>query len=88
MIHELEEKIKDIEHKFKVDKALMERDFHTSHLETGNATFKRGRQAMMSMFTKPIHEFDGGKRVFILDWVVFLRWVNVLEQRKANLHGQ
>ena len=34
---------------------------------------------MASLYTEAAHEFDGGKGVFLLDWEVLLRRVNVLE---------
>ena len=66
-IRELEEKMKDMECKFEADKALMERDFHISQLETADTAFERGCQAMMSLFTEATHEFDGEKGVFLPD---------------------
>ena len=60
--------MKDMECKFEAYKALMERDFHTSQLETIDAAFERGHQAMMSLLTEAIHEFDGGKDLFLPDW--------------------
>jgi len=71
-IWELEKKIKYMECRFDADKALMERDFHTSLLESIDAAFERGRQAMASLFTEAAHEFDGGKGVFLPDWEVLL----------------
>jgi len=66
----------------------MERDFLTTLLELTDAVFERGCQAMASLYLKAANEFDGGKGVFLPNWEVFLCWVNVLEQRKANLHTQ
>ena len=43
---------------------------------------------MASLYSEAAHEFDGRKGVFLLDWEVLIRWVNILEQRKANLHAQ
>ena len=80
--------MKDMEHKFEADQLLIERDFHTTPLESTDAAFERGRQAMTSLYSKAAHEFDSGKGVFLPDWGVLLRWVNVLEQREANLHAQ
>jgi len=79
--------MKDMEHKFAADQLLMERDFHTTLIESTNA-FERGRQAMASLYSEAAHEFDRGKGVFLLDWEVLLCWVKVLEQREANLHAQ
>jgi len=33
-------------------------------------------------------EFDGQKGVFLPDWEVLLCWLNVLEERNANLYAQ
>ena len=41
---------------------------------------------MASLYSEATQEFDGGKGVFLPDWEVLLRWVNVLEQQKANQH--
>ena len=43
---------------------------------------------MASLYSEAAHEFDGGKGVFLLDWEVLPRWVNVLEQSKANQHAR
>ena len=64
----------------------MERDFHTTLLESTDVTFERGHKAMASLYLEAAHEFDGGKGVFLPDWEVLLHWVNILELRKANLH--
>jgi len=48
-VQELEEKMKDMERKFEANKALIEREFHTSQLESTDAAFKRGHQAMASL---------------------------------------
>jgi len=64
--------MKDMECKFEADKALMERDFHTSQLESIDIVFKRGHQAMASLFTEVAQEFNGGKGMFLPDWEVFL----------------
>ena len=41
-IWEQEEKTNDMEHRFEVDNMLIERDYHTSLLESTDAAFKRG----------------------------------------------
>jgi len=56
--------MKDMERKFKADKVLMERDFHTSLLESTDAAFERGRQVVASLYTEATHEFDGGRACF------------------------
>ena len=63
---------------------LLESRFHTTLLDSTDSSFKMGRQAMASLYSEATHEFDGGKGVFLPDWEMLLRWVNVLEQRKAN----
>jgi len=80
--------MKDMERRFEADTALLESRFHTTLLDSTDASFKRGRQAMASLYSEAAHEFDGGKGVFLPDWEVLLRWVNVLEQRKANEHAR
>jgi len=67
---------------------LIEREFHATLLKLTDAAFERGCQAMASLYSEAAHEFDGRKGVFLLDWEVLIRWVNILEQRKANLHAQ
>ena len=62
--------IKDIECKFEADTLLMERDFHTSLLESIDAAFKRGHQAMASLYLEAAHEFESGKGVFLPNWEV------------------
>ena len=47
-----------------------------------------GRQSMASLYSEAAQEFDEGKGVFLPDWEVLLRWVIVLEQRKANQHAR
>jgi len=80
--------MKDMERRFEADTALLESRFHTTLLDSTDASFERGRQAMASLYSEAAHEFDGGKGVFLPDWEVLLRWVNVLEQRKANEHAR
>ena len=43
---------------------------------------------MASLYSEAAQEFNGVKGVFLPDWEVLLRWVNVLEQRKANQHAR
>ena len=50
-----------MERKFEADKALMDRDFHTSPLKTADVAFERDHPAMMSFFTEASNEFDGEK---------------------------
>ena len=76
-----------MEFRFEADKVLLESNFHTTLLNSADATFERGRQAMASLYSEAAHEFDGGKSVFLPDQKVLLHWVNVLEQRKANQHA-
>jgi len=52
---------------------LMEKDFHTTLLESTDVAFERGRQAMASLYLDAAHEFDGGKGLFLLNWEVLLR---------------
>ena len=59
--------MKDMEDKFKADQVLMERNFHTTLLESTGAVVERGRQDMASLYLKAAHEFDYGKGVFILE---------------------
>ena len=80
--------MKDMEGKFDADQVLMERNFHSTLLKSTDVAFERGRQAMVSLYSEAAHELDGRKGVFLPDWEVLLRRVNVLEQRKANLHAQ
>jgi len=80
--------MKDMESEFEADQVLMERDFHTTLLELTDEAFERGRQAMEFLYSEAAHEFDGGKCVFLPNWEVLLRRVNIIEQRKANLHAQ
>jgi len=56
-----------MERKFEADKALMERDFHTSQCERTDAAFERGHQAMKSISIEAAQEFDGGKGMFLPD---------------------
>jgi len=80
--------MKDMEHRFEANTVLLESRFHTTLLDSTDASFERGHQAMAFLYSEAAHEFDGGKGVFLLDWEVLLRWVNVLEQRKANEHAR
>jgi len=45
----------------------MEMDICTAQLDMTDATFKRGRQAMMALINEATHEFDGGMRVLMSD---------------------
>jgi len=87
-IQELEDKMKDMERRFKADQALLKSNFHTTLLESADSSFEAGCKAMASLYSEAAHEFDGGKDVFLPDWEVLLRWENVLEQRKANEHAR
>jgi len=62
-----------MERKFEADQLLMERDFHTTLVESTDAAFERGREAMASLYLEAAHEFDGGKGLFLLNWEVLLR---------------
>jgi len=64
--------MKDMERRFEADQLLMERNFHTTLLESTNAVFKRGRKAMAFLYSEATHEFDGGKGMFLPDWEVLL----------------
>jgi len=66
-IREQDQKMKDMEHQFEADKVLLESNFHNTLLDSTEATFERGRQAMASLYSEAAHEFDGGKGVFLLD---------------------
>ena len=44
--------MKDMEHKFEANQLLMERDFHTALLESGDAGFERGRKAKASLLLR------------------------------------
>jgi len=59
--------MKDMERKFEVGQLLMERNFHTTRLESTDAAFERGHKAMASLYSEAAHEFDGGKGVFLPD---------------------
>ena len=87
-IRELEDKIKDDRRRFEADQTLLESNFHTTLLEAADSSFETGRKAMASLYAEAAHEFDGGKGVFLPDWEVLLRWVNVLEHTKANEHAR
>jgi len=76
---EQDQKMKGMEHQFEADNALLESEFHATLLESTDTSFEIGRQAMASLYSEATQEFDGGKGVFLLDWEVLLRWVNVLE---------
>jgi len=79
--------MKDLERRFEADTVLLESRFHTTLLDSTDASFETGHKAMASLYSEAAHEFDGGKDVFLPDWEELLRWVNVLEQRKANEHA-
>ena len=87
-IREQDQKMKDMERRFKANKTLLESNFYATLLESADAAFERGHQPMASLYSEAAHEFDGGKGVFLPDWEVVLRWVDVLEQRKANRHAR
>jgi len=87
-IRELQDKMKDMKRRFEANQALLESNFHTTFLESADSSFETGRKAMASLYSEAAHEFDGGKGVFFPDWEVLLRWVNVLEQWKANEHAR
>jgi hypothetical protein len=87
-VKECDRKVKEAERRLEADRATLEAELHHSLLESTDASFERGRQAMASLYSEAAHEFDGGKGVFLPDWEVLLRWVNVLEQRKANEHAR
>ena len=71
--------MKDMERWFEANKVLLESNFHTTLLDSTDATFERGQQAMVSLYLETAYEFDGGKGVFFPDWEVLLCCVNVLE---------
>ena len=87
-VREVEDKMKDMECRFEADQTLLESNFHTTLLEAADTSFEAGRKAMASLYSEAAHEFDGGKGAFLPDWEVLLRWVSVLEQRKANEHAR
>jgi len=87
-IRELEDKMKDMERRFEADQVLLESNFQTTLLEAADSSCEAGRKAMASLYSEAAHEFDGGKGVFLPDWEVLLRWVNVMEPRKANEHAR
>jgi len=87
-MEDMKRRFKNMERWFEVDKTLLESQFHSTLLETTDTSFQMGRQSMASLYSKAAQEFDGGKGIFLLDWEVLLRWINVLEQRKANQHAR
>jgi len=87
-MEDMERRFKNMERRFEADKTLLESEFHHTLLETIDTSFEMGRQSMASLYSEAAQEFNGGKGVFLPDWEVLLRWVNVLEQRKANQHAR
>ena len=83
-IREQDQKMEDMGRWFEADKVLLESNFHNTLLDSTDATFEMGCQAMASLYSEAAHEFDGGKGLFLPDWEVLLHWVNVLEQRKPT----
>jgi len=59
--------MKDMEHRFEANTVLLESRFHTTLLDSTDASFERGHQAMAFLYSEVAHEFDGGKGVFLPD---------------------
>jgi len=49
-IREQDQKMKDMQRRFEADKVLLESNFHNTLLDSTEATFASGRQAMASLY--------------------------------------
>ena len=84
-IRELEYKMKQHEHKFEADKALMVRDAYKAQLNAANTSYEKGLEAMIDLMTKAVNLGNGN---FMPNWDILSKSAQVVEMEDVNAHAK